>query len=145
MLHAEHSVVIRRRPAEVFDYLADGTNNAEWRAGVVEIVKTSATSERGATYRQVLSGPGGRKIDGDYVVTDFDRPWHLAFEVTAGPARPKGRYDLVEDSGATLIRMALELQPTGLMRFATGMIAKQLRAEVDQLGRLKAILESTPQ
>lgn len=114
MLHAEQTVTINRRPTDVFDYLADRTNDAQWRTNVV----------------------------GDYVVTGTDRPWHLAFEVTVGTARAAGRYDLVEEGGVTLIRVALDLEPTGRMRFAKGKIATQLRAEADQLGGLKAVLES---
>ena len=39
--------------------------------------------------------------------------------------------------------MVLDLQPAGMMRLATRTIAKQLRADVDQLGHLKTLLEAT--
>jgi len=39
---------------------------------VLQIERTSADNGEGATYRQVLAGPGGRRIDGDYRVTAFD-------------------------------------------------------------------------
>ena len=35
MPHAEHTVTVNRPPREIFDYLADGTNNRAWRGGVV--------------------------------------------------------------------------------------------------------------
>lgn len=66
MTHAEHSVTVNRPASDVFDYLADGTHNRDWRAGVLEIERTSAQDGEGATYRQVLAGPGGRRISGDY-------------------------------------------------------------------------------
>lgn len=44
MLHAEHSVTINRPPQTVFDYLADGTNNRDWRSDVVEIHRTTETN-----------------------------------------------------------------------------------------------------
>lgn len=72
MPHAKHTVTIARPPQEVFDYLADGTYNPEWRAGVLEIERTSAAPGEGATYKQVLAGPGGRRIDRDYRITAFD-------------------------------------------------------------------------
>ncbi len=132
MLHAEHSVTIDRPSRDVFDYLADGTHNRDWRDGVIEIERVSASEGEGATYRQVLAGPGGRRIDGVYQVTVFERPSRLEFLVTAGPARPTGAFELSETP-----------QSAGLMKLMTPMIARQMRSEVAQLDTLKAILERT--
>ena len=144
MPHAEHTVTIRRPAAEVFGYLADGTRNPEWRSGVIDISRTSAADGLDATYRQVLSGPGGRRIDGDYRVTVFEPPRRLEFVVTAGPARPNGTFELTDgaEHGSTVVRFALELQPAGIMRLMTPVIARQMRREVAQLGSLKKRLES---
>jgi uncharacterized protein YndB with AHSA1/START domain len=68
MAHAESTVTIDRPVQQVFDYIADGTNNPHWRACVLEIERTSADEGEGATYRRVLQGPGGRRIPGDYRV-----------------------------------------------------------------------------
>jgi hypothetical protein len=145
MPHAEHTVIVNRPAREIFDYLADGTHNRAWRAGVLEIECTSPADGEGATYRQVLAGPGGRRIDGDYRVTVFDPPRQLGFHVTAGPARPAGVFELTENPDhSTLVRFALDLQPAGLMKLMTPMITRQMRREVAQLDNLKTILESTP-
>ena len=142
MTHAEHTVTISRPPQEIFDYLADGTHNREWRAGVVEIRRTSASGGQGATYRQVMAGPGGRRIDGDYQVTVFDPPRRLEFRVTAGPARPAGVFELSQDAaGSTRVRFSLDLEPAGVMRLMTPIITMEMRREVAQLDKLKAILE----
>lgn len=144
MPHAEHTVTVSRPPQDVFDYLAEGTHNREWRAGVLEISRTSASDGRGATYRQVLAGPGGRRIDGDYQVTVFDPPRRLGFQVTAGPARPAGVFELSENADqSTRVRFSLDLSPAGLMKLMTPMITRQMRREVAQLDNLKAILERT--
>jgi hypothetical protein len=131
MSHAEHTVTVNRPAGAIFDYLADGTHNAEWRSGVLEIERTSPGNGQGATYRQVLSGPGGRQIDGDY-------------QVTAGPARPSGMFELTETTpGTTTVRFTLDLRPSGLMKLLTPMIARQVRHEVAQLDTLKTVLERT--
>src|SRR6516162_4305212 len=143
MPYAEHTVTVNRPARDVFDYLADGTHNRAWRSGVLEIERTSAAEGEGATYRQVLTGPGGRRIDGDYRVTAYDPPRRLGFEVTAGPARPKGTFELSEPQpGRTTVRFRLELQPTGLMRLASPMIGRTMRSEVASLDRMKSVLES---
>jgi uncharacterized protein YndB with AHSA1/START domain len=145
MPNAEHTVTIDRPASDVFDYLADGTHNREWRAGVLEIERTSAAGGEGATYRQVLAGPGGRRIDGDYRVTVFDPPRRLEFHVTAGPARPAGVFELTENPDETTrVRFALDLKPAGLMKLMTPMITRQVRREVAQLDTLKTVLERKP-
>jgi uncharacterized protein YndB with AHSA1/START domain len=145
MLQAENVITIRRPARDIFDYLADGTHNAHWRDGVVEIRRTSAGGGAGATYRQVLSGPGGRHIDGDYQITAYDPPARLEFEVTAGPARPAGVFEIRDDgTGSARVSFTLRLQPTGMMKLMSPMITRQLRHEVAQLARLKAIMESAP-
>ncbi|OLE30849.1 MAG: hypothetical protein AUG44_00210 [Actinobacteria bacterium 13_1_20CM_3_71_11] len=142
MPHAENTVTIERPIGDVFAYLADGTNNPHWRAGVLSIERTSAGDGAGATYRQVLSGPGGRKIAGDYRVTAYEPPHRLEFAVIAGPARPTGRFQLAEAGpDRTTVTFSLDLRPSGLMRLMSGMVARQMRVEVDQLARLKTELE----
>jgi uncharacterized protein YndB with AHSA1/START domain len=142
MPHAEHSVTIGRPAADVFDYLADGTHNRDWRAGVLEIERTSPGDGEGATYRQVLAGPGGRPISGDYRVTVCEPPRRLEFLVTAGPARPSGTFELTENPDhSTQVRFALELQPTGVMKLMAPLITRQMRREVAQLDTLKTVLE----
>ena len=145
MPHAEHTITVARPPQAVFDYLADGTHNRDWRTGVLEIERTSAAVGEGATYRQVLAGPGGRRIDGDYRITVFDPPRRLEFQVTAGPARPTGVFELSENGGqSTRVRFALDFTAAGPMKLMTAMITRTMRREVAQLDNLKAILERTP-
>ena len=57
MPHAEYTVTIDRPASNVFDYLADGTHNREWRAGVLDIARANSTTGEGAAYHQVLAGP----------------------------------------------------------------------------------------
>src|SRR5499427_2456369 len=110
MPHAEYSVTIDRPARDVFDYLADGTHNSEWRSGVLDIQRTTAITGEGAAYRQVLAGPGGRRIDGDYRITAFHPPRRLEFQVTAGPARPVGTFELSENADQlTKVRFSLEV------------------------------------
>jgi uncharacterized protein YndB with AHSA1/START domain len=142
---AEHTVTIGRSAEDVFDYLADGENNPRWRAGVVEIHRTSETAGGGATYRQALRGPGGRKISGDYRVTTYDRPGRLDFQVVAGPARPSGTFELISDGPtSTTVTFRLTVNPTGVARLLTPMIARQMRIETRQLDNVKDVLESQP-
>src|SRR5262247_4439392 len=130
MPHVENTITIARPIEDVFAYLADGTNNPRWRSGVLSIERASGDGSTGTTYRQRLRGPGGRTIDGDYEVTRFEPPHRLEFRVIAGPARPTGRFTLAEDgNGLTIVTFSLDLQPTGLMRLMSRMVAGTMRSE----------------
>lgn len=142
MTHAERTVTVRRPVQDVYAYVADGANNRRWRAGVLEISRSSGDGGVGTVYHQVLKGPAGRRIPGDYRVTAAEPSTLYAFEVIAGPARPTGRFDLVpEADGGTRVTFTLDLEPKGLMKVMAPMIAKQMGAEVASLERLKADLE----
>lgn len=142
-MHSENSVQVNRPPAEVFAFLADGLNNPRWRSGVQSIELAEGAAGRvGAVYRQKLSGPGGRTIDGDYEITEAEQPGVLAFRVIAGPARPTGRYTLEPEGTGTRLTFALDLEPKGVMRLMSGTIRKTMESEVGQLPRLKQVLEA---
>lgn len=142
MAHAEHSVTIDKPVDEVFDFIADGSNNASWRATVLDVERAGGAGGPGATWRQGIKGPGGRRVAADYRITRWERPVALGFEVTAGPARPTGLYTLTSRGPArTEVTFALDLQPRGLMRLMAPVISKQVKQEVASLDNLKAVLE----
>src|SRR5207302_613122 len=106
---AENMVVIAVPITEVFAYIADGTNNPQWRPGVMDITPPEDGPDEGAVYGQGLRGPKGQRIDGDYRITDYQPPNRLAFEVIAGPARPTGAFGLEEPgAGAATVRFSLD-------------------------------------
>lgn len=143
MVHAEHHVVVNRPLEVVYGFLADGLNNPKWRAGIVDIsLRQGPAGAVGAIYRQVLKGPGGRPIDGDYRITKAEPNKELRFVVVAGPARPEGRYTLEPVTATTKVTFVLDYQPRGLQRLLVPLIAKTMRAEVANLAALKHVLET---
>lgn len=84
----------------------------------------------------------GKPIQGDYRITAAEPGSLLAFQVIAGPARTEGRYILTETDGRTAVRFALELRLPGVMKVLDGLVAKTMKAEVAQLGELKAVIEA---
>jgi len=142
MAHAENEVVINKPIDEVFAFIADGTNNAKWRPGVVEgSLKEGTPSALGAVYKQTLR-VGHRTVAGDYKITVLEPKKQLSFAVIAGPARPTGDYYLSETSEGTKLRLVLDFQPKGLLRLIGPMINKTMQREVAQLAALKSVLES---
>ena len=143
MAHAENETVINKPIEIVYAFLADGLNNPKWRPGVVSIeLKSGSAGQVGTVYKQVLKGPGGRNIDGDYRVTTATPNAELAFAVIAGPARPTGSYYLEPALEGTMVRFVLDLHPKGLAKLMEPMIQKTMNGETAQLSNLKQWLEN---
>ena len=142
MPSAEHAVSIRRPLYEVFDFVANKENDPRWRPGIVELERVSGDGSVGTKYRQILKGPGGRAIPADFEITSFESGKRLTFQATAGPVRPAGGFDFVEDAGVTRVTFWLEAELVGMKKLMAPMVSKSMRSEVQSLDRLKQILES---
>ena len=142
MPSAQGSVSIRRSPAEVFAFIADGTNASKWRSGVLDVSHVSGTGV-GAVYRQGVRGPGGRRIAADYEVTAFEQDRRLAFQAIAGPVRPRGEYQLRPNGDGTELSFSLDAELTGWKKWLMGgAVQKTMDAEVEALQKLKEVLEA---
>jgi uncharacterized membrane protein len=141
--HAENEVEINKPVGEVYRFIADGLNNPKWRPGVVSIELAAGTAGQvGADYKQVLKGPGGRNISGDYKITAAVQDKALSFVVTAGPARPTGDFAVESAGNGAKVRFVLDFQPKGFAKLMGPMIQKTMNGEVGQLTSLKQVLES---
>lgn len=141
MAHAEHRVTINRPAADVFAYFADGEKGPEWRSGIIEIRKVAGDGV-GTQYKQSVRGPGGRAVAADYTITEYTPNSVLAFQTTAGPVRPRGRYVLLESNGSTTVTFSLDAELTGIKKLLMGgMVGKTMAAEVKSIEQAKAILE----
>ena len=142
MPSARHQVTIRRPAGEVFAFIADGLNGPKWRPGITDIALASG-SGLGATYKQGVKGPGGRRVDADYWITAYEPNTRLAFEGVAGPVRPKGEYLFEPVDGGTRVTFALEAELTGIKKLLMGgAVQKTMDAEVQATERMKGLLEA---
>ena len=142
MPEARHQVTIRRPAADVFAYVADGLNGPKWRSGIADIAHVSGTGV-GATYKQGVKGPGGRRVDADYRVTVYEPNTRLAFVAIAGPVRPEGEYVFEEVEGGTRLTFALHAELGGIKKLLMGgAVQKTMDAEVQATERLRTVLES---
>jgi uncharacterized protein YndB with AHSA1/START domain len=139
---ATNELTIERPPADVFAFLADGENDPRWRPAVADVSRASGDGV-GTVFKQGMKGPMGRRVDADYRITAFEPDSLLAFEVIAGPVRPRGRYELAPANGGTRVRFTLECELAGPKKLLMGRaVEKSMRGEVGNLERLKGVLEA---
>jgi carbon monoxide dehydrogenase subunit G len=142
MPSAERTVTINRPAADVFAFIADGSNAPQWRPGVRDIQRTSGDG-KGAVYKQGVRGPLGRRIAADYEVTVYELAKRLEFKAIAGPVRPTGGYRLAESDGKTKVTFWLKGELGGWRRLVFGRsVQKSMDAEMKALDKLKSVLEA---
>jgi uncharacterized protein YndB with AHSA1/START domain len=140
MPSASHSVTIARPVDQVFAFVADGENAMRWRPGVLDVRHVSGSGV-GAAYRQGVKGPGGRRIDADYVITAFELGRKIAFRATAGPVRPEGEYLFEDLGGSTRLTFSLSAELGGLKRLLMGgAVQATMDAEVRTIERIDGLL-----
>jgi uncharacterized membrane protein len=140
---ATHSVLIRRPLDEVFAFVMDKSNDVRWRTGIAEIAHVSGEGV-GATYRQLVNGPGGRKIPADFEITRLEPNQRLDFQTIAGPVRPRGTFTFAGEGAETRVTFALAADLRGAKILMAPLVARSMRHEVQGLERLKHVLEDAP-
>jgi uncharacterized protein YndB with AHSA1/START domain len=142
MPEESNTITIARPVGDVFAFLANAEKDKRWRSGVIEMIRTGGQGV-GATYRQVVAGPGGRRINADVEITEFVPDQRIAFRTTKGPVRPTGAYDLRAHDNSTELTFRLTVKLSGLKNLMAPMVGKTMKAEVAALTQLKHVLETS--
>src|SRR3954468_195301 len=141
MPSAQRSVFINRPVQEVWSFVTDGTTAPQWRSGVLDISHVSGHGV-GEVWKQGVKGPGGRRIDADYEVTELEPNHLLAFKAIAGPVRATGEYRLAAENDGTRLSFSLKAELGGLKKLLMGgAVQSTMDAEMAALDRLKVVLE----
>jgi len=141
MPSAQRTIVIDRPPDQVFAFFTDPTRDQSWRPHVKEIAPDGPPG-KGAKIHQVVEGPMGRGIAADIEVTAYEPPTRYAFQVVAGPARPKGEFRFTPSGAGTEVSFSLSAELGGLKKlFMSGPVQTSMDGEMGALDTAKAKLE----
>ena len=143
MPSAQRTIVIGRPPDQVFAFFASPANDRTWRPHVKEIAAEGPPGV-GSRIHQVVEGPMGRGIAADIEVTAYEPPTRYAFQVVAGPARPRGEFRFIETATGTEVHFSLAAELGGIKRFLlAGPVQSSMDGEMAALDKAKALLEAT--
>jgi uncharacterized protein YndB with AHSA1/START domain len=147
MTQAQHDVLIARPVQDVFEFLADGRNNAQWQHLVVSTAQPDAPIGVGSVFRQRARHPLGFTVSADYRVSVYQPPRSLSLEViSGGPVRPTMTFDLApRNDASTAVRCTVAFQARGLARLtrpALSLLHPVFAWEAGAIERIRPLLES---
>ena len=143
MPSAKRTIVIHRPPDEVFGFFTDHAQDPKWRPNVREIDPVSDVPV-GTRVHQVVKGPMGRGIGADIEVTANDRPTRYAFQVVAGPVRPRGEFRFIETPNGTEVQFTLGAELGGVRKLLmSGSVQASMDGEMAGLDTAKRLIESS--
>jgi hypothetical protein len=138
------NVFIDRPAAEVFDYVMEVPNDAQWRTGVVEAAFTSEGKIGVGTTGFDRIEANGREMMATWTVFEYEPGLLARWTLDSGPIKGRGGYICEQSASGTSFTLEAHVKPSGAYRLlgpVFGMIGRrQNRADVQ---KLKAILETT--
>jgi len=92
------SIVIKRKPSEVFDYVLDSTNQPSWEKVVVSVTSDDGRHvvHEGSRLTYQMRGPAGLKYPATSVISDLVPGRRGTYTVTSRLGAFRGSY-IVED------------------------------------------------
>jgi uncharacterized protein YndB with AHSA1/START domain len=145
MPSASNTVTIDRPAGDVFRFLAaPHENDQKWRPAVTEMRYVSGEGA-GARYHQKMKGPVGMSISADIEIDAYEPDRLIGFHTLNGPVRPAGRFEITPAGDGCSLTFTLTVELSGVKKTLMGsMTQKSMDAEVANLSRLKAVMESQP-
>lgn len=139
MQRVERSARIGAPPEEVFAYLADLENLAEWQSGVVSAEVTTGGEMRAGSTARVVRELMGQRVEAPLTVTEYEPPRRMGIGSEVSGVRALATLDLApEGDDATALSFAMEIRGSGLTAFMEPMIAGAAGGDIDaSLERLR--------
>jgi hypothetical protein len=143
-MDASAQIHIDRLPTDVFAYVMQVSNDANWRTGVVEAGFTTEPPVAVGTEGFDRVDANGRSAESRWRVIEWEPGSHARWDLVSGPIAGTGGYICAPgDDGGTEFTLEAHIRPAGLYRLLGpifGLLGRrQNRADV---AKLKSILET---
>jgi carbon monoxide dehydrogenase subunit G len=140
------SAVIDRPPEQVFDFLADGTNDPKFSPRVLEIEKTTdGPTGIGTIYRSTVKD-AGVKTEREFEITEFERPSKIRWSERSQNmiTVPNGGYDLEPAGSGTRVTIFNEFEGHGFGKAVLPLALRSARKGADDFAAaIKRAVEAT--
>ena len=147
MQRVERTARIPAPPSEVFAYLANLDNLAEWQTGIVSAERVDSGPMRVGSSARVTRELMGQRLAVPLTVTDYEAPSRLgiASEVSGVKAAAMLELTSAADDAATDLAFAMEIRGSGMTSFMEPMIASAAKGDIESsLARLTARFSADP-
>lgn len=141
MQRVESSARIPAPPAEVFAYLADLDNVADWQGGVTAARRTSDGPMGVGSTAVVTRELMGQRLEAPLTVNGFEPPSRIGIGSEVSGVKAQATLELAPADGgrATDLAFAMEIRGSGLTSFMEPMIASAARGDIEaSLERVRA-------
>ena len=143
MYKFESSIFINRPQQEVFDYVTNPANSAQWQSGTESAEWTSdGPPGVGSTFK-VVARFLGRKAELVGEITGWDPPNLQRVKSVGGPVPFEGTSKFEAQGDGTLLTQTGQAEFGGFFKLAEGLVGKQLEKQGEsERAALKLLLES---
>lgn len=143
MIKFEKSIFINRPQQEVFDFMSNFENDAQWQSGLVSTKRISdGPIGVGSTWRQA-SKFLGREIEFDIEMISYDPPHQVGGKSISGPFPVESTSKFEAQDGGTLLTITGQGEIGGFFKMAEGLVMKQFEKQFESdLAALKKLLEA---
>jgi uncharacterized protein YndB with AHSA1/START domain len=141
MKRVEATARIAAAPEDLFAYLADLDNVAEWQGGVTSARRTSDGPMGIGATATVVRDLMGQHIEAPLTVNAYDPPRRLGIGSEVSGVRVQAELDLApaDEGRATDLVFGMEIRASGFTSFMEPMIASAAKGEVSaSLERVQA-------
>lgn len=133
MQRVERRTVLGAPPAEVFAYLSDLDNLAEWQMGITDARRTSEGDMGVGATALVTRELMGQRIQAPLTVTEYEPPRRMAIGSEVSGVKAHATLDLAptEEGAATDLSFAMEIRGSLLTGFMEPMIASAAGGDIE--------------
>ncbi len=141
MANVKASTTINQPIEKVSEFMSVNENAHQWLSGLVETRVTSEIEGVGYTWTDVMQ-MFGRRVEIDFIVTEYERNRKVGFKSTRGPMPVVGSYTFTPAGDSTTVTFNLEAQLGGFFKLAEPIVARMMQRQWEtNLANLKDVLE----
>jgi uncharacterized protein YndB with AHSA1/START domain len=143
MTTVETSVVINRPTDEIFTFVVDPNNTAQWAGPVVEARQTSEGPVGLGTTSTRVTQFLGRTMEATYEIIEYEPNSYYKDKMTSGPVPINGRISFEPVDDGTKVTIQGEIEAAGFFKLAEPILSRMARRQTETDAQtLKDLLEA---